>query len=724
MSRVRGLVVALVLALPFLFFPSCDSSSSDGGAGGDNRSFPEFAGFAHLWPATFSMGESGVADPVHSVTLDYPFWIGKKEVTQAEYEALMDSNPSNFQGDPARPVEQVTWFDARAYCAALMKQQVALGAVPAGYEYRLPTEAEWEYACRAGTDTSYNVGATLDCAAANIDPCVGSTRAVGSYASNAFGLHDMHGNVWEWCLDSFAAYTGAAATDPFVTGSLERVLRGGSWHEVAALNRSATRLGNDPGGAYFDVGFRVVLGPVRDPGCPQIAAVTPAVGAPFGGNTITIAGTRLAGVNEVRFGDQLATNLVAVDDKTLTATVPASQPTNSPGVRSVTVRSSTGGSTLPNGYRYVLLGTGVQPTIASVSPQTVNASGGETVTITGANFTGATLVTIAGTSADFTVVSDTQITATAPAHASGGMFNVTVTTPGGTALSIQSIAFWQVPPWPCTVLEAAPDPAVVYDPALRAAILRTGLPWRITESAVGIEMLLIPNGTFWMGCTISSDMTSCPSEETPNHWVTLTKPFYIGRYEVRQREWQTRTGRNPSSYISASAQVPAAQVPNRPVENVSWLNIVNDFQPGTGLRLPTEAEWEYACRAGTTQAYHGWAAMPQGFTDVSLLGNIAWCQLLNASQTKPVGQHQPNGFGLYDMSGSVWEWCADVFDRNYYSQSPSVDPPGGNSGLFGLRVLRGGSEDSGPRRERSSSRSNNLPATTSNYTGFRVARTP
>jgi formylglycine-generating enzyme required for sulfatase activity len=355
----------------------------------------------------------------------------------------------------------------------------------------------------------------------------------------------------------------------------------------------------------------------------------------------------------------------------------------------------------------------------------VPAAGGTTVTITGANLSGATAVMIAGISSGFTVMSDTLITATAPAHAPGGMFDVAVTTPAGTYTAVGAIAYWQAPSWPCTVLEVAPDPAVVYDPALRTAILTMGLPWRIRESAVGIEMVLIPNGTFWMGCTISSDMEYCPNEETPNHTVTLSKPFYLGRYEVTQAQWTARTGSNPSHFTSASAQVPADQVPNRPVENVSWNDIVDDFQPGTGLRLPTEAEWEWACRAGTTQAYHGWAAMPQGFTDVSLVGNIAWYDTNANSQTHPVGQLQPNGFGLYDMSGNVVEWCADAYDSNYYSHSPSVDPPGGTSGFLNNgRVMRGGSWFNFTHIVRSSCRTHNASIYTSNDIGFRVARTP
>jgi formylglycine-generating enzyme required for sulfatase activity len=426
-------------------------------------------------------------------------------------------------------------------------------------------------------------------------------------------------------------------------------------------------------------------------------------------------------VTEVWIGDEQAHKVAVVDENTVAAVVPSSQPAGSTGPRAVRLVTDSGESSLANGYTYVLLGSGPPPSISSVSPQTIPASGGATVTITGANLTGATAVMIAGISSGFTVMSDTLITATAPAHAPGGMFDVAVTTPAGTYTAVGAIAYWQAPSWPCTVLEVAPDPAVVYDPALRTAILTTGLPWRIRESAVGIEMVLIPNGTFWMGCTISSDMEYCPNEETPNHTVTLSKPFYLGRYEVTQAQWTARTGSNPSHFTSASAQVPADQVPNRPVENVSWNDIVDDFQPGTGLRLPTEAEWEWACRAGTTQAYHGWAAMPQGFTDVSLVGNIAWYDTNANSQTHPVGQLQPNGFGLYDMSGNVWEWCADVYGSNYYSHSPSVDPPGPTLGLN--RVLRGGSWYNYSDDLRASRRLP-TPGTVLNNLGFRVARTP
>ncbi len=210
--------------------------------------------------------------PVHSVTISQSFWMSETEITQAQYQAMMGSNPSYSSG-ANMPVEQVTWHDARAYCAALTAQEQAAGNVPAGMEYRLPTEAEWEYACRAGTTTEFNVGAGLFCGQAifgysyhsNSSCNSGSPVNVGSYSANAFGLYDMHGSVWEWCLDSYAGYSGASQTDPFVTGGLVRVLRGGGWNNFSYNCRATIRNYYSPGFLYNTFGFRVVLAPVLVP---------------------------------------------------------------------------------------------------------------------------------------------------------------------------------------------------------------------------------------------------------------------------------------------------------------------------------------------------------------------------------------------------------------------------------------------------------------------------
>jgi formylglycine-generating enzyme required for sulfatase activity len=274
-------------------------------------------------------------------------------------------------------------------------------------------------------------------------------------------------------------------------------------------------------------------------------------------------------------------------------------------------------------------------------------------------------------------------------------------------------------PW-ATVLEFAPDPAIVTSGSLRKAIAATGLPWRVRDNLTNIEMVLIPPGTFNMGCS-ASNQWGCFSAENPVHAVTLTNAFYMGRYEVTQAQWTARMGSNPSSFQSASAEVPAAQVPNRPVERVSW-DMIQGFLTATGMRLPTEAEWEYACRAGTTTAFHGWPAQTAGTNDDTLVGNIAWFSSNSNSQTRPVGGKAPNGFGLHDMSGNVFEWVNDWYSDSYYASSPSTNPPGPATGSH--RVLRGGSWNLVTIFLRSSLRSNLTPGNTFNTIGFRVARAP
>ena len=276
-------------------------------------------------------------------------------------------------------------------------------------------------------------------------------------------------------------------------------------------------------------------------------------------------------------------------------------------------------------------------------------------------------------------------------------------------------------PW-AMVLEQTPDPAVVTDPSLRKAIAATGLPWRVRDNATQIEMLLVPSGSFDMGCS-ASVVFPCTAAENPVHVVTLTQAFYLGRCEVRQAQWTAVMGSNPS-FFSGAAYSNAA---NRPVEMVSW-NAIQGFLASTGMRLPTEAEWEFAYRAGTTTAFHSLPGLPAGTNDDALLAGIAWFAGNNGVPgtvtwgTKAVGLKAPNALGLHDMAGGVIEWTADWHSANYYATSPSVDPQGPSSGT--ARVVRGGSWLDQSDLLRASRRDLNAPASANFCTGFRVARNP
>jgi formylglycine-generating enzyme required for sulfatase activity len=277
-----------------------------------------------------------------------------------------------------------------------------------------------------------------------------------------------------------------------------------------------------------------------------------------------------------------------------------------------------------------------------------------------------------------------------------------------------------VPEW-AVALDYEPDPAVVTDSTLQSAIAETGYAWRVRDTATQIEFVLIPPGTFQMGCSASSQY-DCSGHESPVHEVTLTQPFYMGRFEVTQAQWTARMGSNPSFFQGASAEVPLSQVSNRPVELVSW-DAIQVFLSTAGMRLPTEAEWEYAYRAGTTTAFHSMPGYPSGTNDDTLLGNIAWYWGNSAGQTRPVGQKAWNGFGLHDMSGNVLEWVNDRYSSTYYASSPSVNPPGPSSGSS--RVLRGGSWFSGSSYVCRSSRRVDLdPSYGLDSLGFRVVRNP
>jgi len=226
-------------------------------------------------PGTFLMGSSSIEvgyylneGPQRQVTLTRGFWMGKYEITQAEYEAIMSSDPSYFRGWPDLPVESVTWNDATNYCFQLTALELAAGRLPADHVYRLPTEAEWEYAARAGTTTRYSFGDDPDytelfrhewCR----ENAQGHTHPVGLKPANPWGLHDMHAHLAEWCSDWYATYPAGSAVDPQgPTTGTRRVLRGCAyswWSPVAS--RSAARSRLDPSFSARDVGFRIVLAP-------------------------------------------------------------------------------------------------------------------------------------------------------------------------------------------------------------------------------------------------------------------------------------------------------------------------------------------------------------------------------------------------------------------------------------------------------------------------------
>jgi formylglycine-generating enzyme required for sulfatase activity len=489
-----------------------------------------------LVPAgSFQMGSTNGNSselPVHEVVISEAFELGRYEVTQAEWESVMGSNPSSFTGDDTRPVESVSWDDVQLYIEALNAQND-------GFVYRLPTEAEWEYACRAGTTGDY--AGDLDAMAWYSSNSGSQTHPVGQKEPNAWGLYDMHGNVWEWVQDRYSSsyYSVSPGTDPpGPTSGSYRVHRGGAWYSSAIRCRSAYRGGDSPGDRHSGLGFRLVR---TSASSPSVEITSPATGTSFPESaSITFQGT----ATDPQDGTLAGSSLVWTSNQ--------------------------------DGQ----LGTGTDLSTSSLSVNTH-------------------LITLTATDSD----------------GNEGSASITIHVTG----DVDTSAF-----------------------------------------------VLVPAGSFQMGSTNGD------SNELPVHEVVISEAFELGRYEVTQGRWESVMGSNPSNFTGDDT---------RPVESVSWhdvqayIDTLNAQNDGFVYRLPTEAEWEYACRAGTTGDYAG------------DLDAMAWYND-PGGQTHPVGQKEPNAWGLYDMHGNVSEWVQDWYSSTYYSVSPGTDPPGPQSGSF--RIRRGG----------------------------------
>jgi formylglycine-generating enzyme required for sulfatase activity len=563
-----------------------------------------------IWvePGTFTMGQDGVATPVHEVTLTQGFYLGKYEVTQAQYEAVMTGNtdglnatPSNWPNNPDRPVEKVSHDDIQKFLTRLNAQQV--GNIPEGWAYVLPTEAQWEYACRAGTTTAYSWGATIASSNANYNWDGGAndgndfkqTRDVGLYSANPWGFFDMHGNVWEWTADWYTAYSSGAQTDPEgpATGS-SRVYRGGSWLNTGTYLRSANRNYSNPSNRYSHIGFRV--------GFQQVPA-------------------DVASPEMQILGDANITQLQGV--------------------------------------------AWVDPGVAAHDVRDGNLSGD---------------VTVSG--------------------------SVDVNTTGTYTLTY-------------TVSDAAGNQATL----TRTVNIVEGQASTHTadlNASVALEMIWVEPGTFTMGSPTTEAGRS--SSET-QHEVTLTQGFYLGKYEVTQAQYEVVMTGNTDSLSATPSQWP--NNPDRPVEQVSWEDIqvfltrlnaqqAGNIPEGWAYVLPTEAQWEYACRAGTTTAY-SW-----GDSITTDNANYNWDGGANDGndfkQTRDVGQYAANPWGFFDMHGNVWEWTADWYTA--YSSGAQTDPEGPATGSH--RVTRGGSWYITGTTLRSARRDYSNPSYRGSHIGFRV----
>jgi formylglycine-generating enzyme required for sulfatase activity len=261
------------------------------------------------------------------------------------------------------------------------------------------------------------------------------------------------------------------------------------------------------------------------------------------------------------------------------------------------------------------------------------------------------------------------------------------------------------------------------------------LPREVVNS-IGMKLVLIPAGTFRMGSPEEEEGRFV--EEGPQHEVEITRPFYLGVHPVTQAQWRAVMGKNPSFFCATGGgkdRVKGMSTDDFPVESVSWKDVASflarlsalekERQGGRAYRLPSEAEWEHACRGGAPsyQIFHFGSSLSSTQANFDL--NYPYGEADERpylERTCKVGSYPPNAFGLFDMHGNVWEWCADWLDKDYYARSPRRDPPGPSAGS--RRVIRGGGWYYGGRFCRSAARYGGRPSFRSHDLGFRAAALP
>ncbi len=803
-------------------------------------------------PGSFIMGspfkEEGHRDreALHAVTLTAGFWLADSTCTQELWIAVMGDNPSEFTGDLQRPVDKVTWPALQLFLSKANERVCGAGI-------SVPYEAQWEYACRAGTTGAFS-GPSLDALGWHKDNSGGVTHRVRGKVPNAWGMYDMHGNVYEWCADCYADYPSGAAIDPIGAASRWHVVRGGSIQEIPLLCRSARRDGlADEKDDVRLQGFRLAI-PVPVAHGPSLTALAAAeagaiaprpawadaVGRDDHGQWADmvvhgvsqrmrwiIPGRFMMGSSQeeqeamIRRGapDELAdevAHLVTLTSAYWLADAACSQEMwqaimgSNPSffkddpkrpVETVTwdevqefviklngqVRG--GGLSLPTeAQREYACRAGTKGAYAGMnlcqigwylenSASQVHAARQKEPNAWG-------LFDMQGNLSEW--CSDwygefTDEAATDPAGPDSGTYRVrrggswidpaalcrsayrAGLAPGRTGNNI-GFRLCAKPSAPAAPVAASPEgvPAV-HGP--ESAAQPNGpdaaslVPWASTTGrdqygrwadviVAGVlqRFRLIPPGMFTMGCdndevhaawmARSLNRFPVPADRTiyvaTQHEVTLTQAYWLADSACTQGMWRAVMGSNPSVF---------GDNPQRPVENVTWedcqlmVTALNRLLPGAGVRLPTEAEWEHACRAGTTTALYTGDIRYTSY-NAAALESIAWysgnAEYLEGKPaatdikdsagnshrmgTHPVKLKSPNAWGLYDMLGNVDQWCADYAETS--TADAVTDPTGKGNGS--KRVVRGGNWLEGPAVCRSAARWWLIPHATYSTLGFRL----
>ena len=700
--------------------------------------------------ATSEQGSDAYGDekPVHSVTLS-DFYIGKYEVTQAQWKAVMGKNPSHFTGKDNRPVENVSWEDMHKFIKKLNQLT--------GKRYRLPTEAEWEYAARGGKKSQgykYAGGNSIDKVAWYRDNSGDKTHPVGKKQPNELGLYDMSGNVYEWCQDWYGDYSSSAQTNP--TGpsrGSDRVLRGGGLYSFAGFCRVAHRDPDNPSDGSLSSGFRLVLevsssqeNPEVDPLETEVSSSqeNPEVGPLetleqsmvfVEGGTFQMGATSEQGSDA--HGDEKPVHSVTLSDfyigkyevtQAQWKAVMGSNPSHFTGYDNRPVEEVSWKDVQKfikklnqlTGKRYRL------PTEAEWEYAAQGGKKSQGYKYAGSNTIDEVAWYCINSSDQTDLVGQKQPNELGLYDMSGNVSewcqdwynrrydSYAQTNPTGPSRGSDRVlrgGNWNFIARGCRVTGRHCSDPSSRDTYIGFRLVEGELPPQENPEGDPLEalaesMVIVEGGTFQMGAT-SEQGWDPYDDEKPVHSVTLSD-FYIGKYEVTQAQWKAVMGENSSGFRGDY---------NLPVEDVSWEDVQKFIKKlnrltGKRYRLPTEAEWEYAARGGKKSQGYKYAGS-------NTIEEVAWYEDNSGDKTHPVGKKQPNELGLYDMSGNVDEWCQDRYGS--YDSSAQTNPTGPSRGS--QRVCRGGSCSTGASLCRVTDRDGTYPSLGFGV-GFRLVLLP